>query len=364
MALISVILIGALLLTIAQPDLLPAFFDLITAGRGGEEGESAEPTEGEPAAAEQAGEDDEITAGNIKELARQITAGMDDDYDKMAAIYDWVTANVTYDLEKAKNIEEYDYGAQYLFKTRTGVCHDYAELTRALLKAVGIKATYERGRVHPTPGETENHAWNRALIGETWYGLDTTWGSGFIDEQKEHFVPRPSRLYLTTPEELARLHRDPEYKEQREIEQRRSRALEAQPLYLPRYETKLLKLFNQYREKEGLPKFKEESALLELTRQSAADAAEKECLDEKYSLKKLEKKITQKSLSLRLSRFGVYVFTVWDYPTPGAKEIYRQIMKQPEPPLFLEDSAFGGLNVAVVRRGELVVVILTGLSYY
>ena len=360
----SILLVAAMLLSLMQRNLLPVFFDLFTAGPGGEEAVPLQLEEGDPATGGKAAEDAETTATSIKNLARQITAEAGDDYDKLVAIYDWVTANITYDLEKAKNIGEYGYGAEYLFETRKGVCHDYAELTRALLKAVGIKATYERGEVHPAPGKTENHAWNRALIGETWYGLDTTWGSGFIDEDKGLFVPRPSRLYLTTPEELARLHRDPEYKEACEIKQMRNRARKAKPVCLPKYEAGLLKRFNKSREEAGLASFKEETALLEITRQSAAGAAEKECRNEKYSLSELEKKVMDKSLPLRLSCFQFYLFTVWDYPTPTAKELYRQILEQSKPPAFLNDSAFTGLTVGVVRQGDLVVVILLGLSYY
>lgn len=360
----SVILIAAMLLSLMQRNLLPSFFDLFTGGPGEEETGPIQLEEGEPTAEKKTGKGAETTATSIKNLARQITAEAGDDHDKLLAIYDWVTANITYDLEKAKNIGDYGSGAKYLFETRKGVCHDYAELTRALLKTVGIKATYERGEVHPSPGKTENHAWNRALIGETWYGLDTTWGSGFIDEDQGLFVPRPSRLYLTTPEELARLHRDPEYKEAREMEQLRDRALEAKPLYLAKYEARLLKLFNKSREEAGLAPFKEEAALLEIARQSAAGAAEKECRGEKYSLNKLEKKVTAQSLPLRLSYFQFYLLTVWDYPTPTAKELYRQILEQSKPPAFLNDSAFNGLTVGVVRRGDLVVVTLLGLSYY
>ena len=278
---------------------------------------------------------------------------------KLGAIYDWVTT-ISPMIWKNRKISGIRLRCSISFKERKGVCHDYAELTRALLKAVGIKATYERGEVHPAPGKTENHAWNRALIGDTWYGLDTTWGSGFVDIEKEIFVPRPSRLYLTTPEELARLHSDPEYKEACEAKLRRSEALAAKPRSLPKYEGRLLKLINKSREEEGLNPLKEEARLLDRVRKSAAAATEKECRGEEYTLDKLGEAIKDSALSLRLSSFGIYTLTLWDYPVPTAKEIHRQILIQKDS--FLDDDLVGGLTVGVVRRGDLIAVVMVGLT--
>lgn len=358
--LLSLILIAVMILSVLQSDLLPAFFNLFTGEVDGEI--FADDLDEEAPDGGGSADNGEVPPGNLKSLARQLTEGVSDDYEKLGAIYDWVTHNITYDLEKSKNIGEYGYGAAYLFKERKGVCHDYAELTRALLKAVGIKATYERGEVHPAPGKTENHAWNRALIGDTWYGLDTTWGSGFVDIEKEIFVPRPSRLYLTTPEELARLHSDPEYKEACEAKLRRSEALAAKPRSLPKYEGRLLKLINKSREEEGLNPLKEEARLLDRVRKSAAAAAEKECRGEEYTLDKLGEAIKDSALSLRLSSFGIYTLTLWDYPAPTAEELHRQILKQKDS--FLDDDSVGGLTVGVVRRGDLIAVVMVGLTYY
>jgi hypothetical protein len=301
---------------------------------------------------------------DLKSLAQQITVGASSDYEKLTAIYDWVTNNIAYDVEKAKNMEseDYDFGAEYLLKNRKGVCHDYAELTRALLKSVGIKATYERGEVHPAPGKTERHAWNHACIGETWYGLDTTWGAGFVDERKGIFIQRPSRLYLTTPEKLARLHSDPDYKKACEIEWQRTQAAAAKPVCLPEHEARLLELFNETRTAAGLAPFKKETRLQDTVRQRAADAAVAACRGEEYSLDELNAELKQKASKLRLSKAGLYVFTLWDYPTPTAEEIHLLIISQEE--TFLYDGMLEALTVGVIRRGDLVTVVLVGLSYY
>ncbi len=304
----------------------------------------------------------EPPATNLKNLARQITAEASNDYEKLCAIYDWVTANIAYDVEKAKNMEDYGSGAKYLLEKRKGVCHDYADLTRALLKAAGIKATYEKGEVHPAPGRTERHAWNHACIGETWYGLDTTWGAGFVDEEKGKFVQRPSRLYLTAPEELARLHNDPAYKESREKEWQRAEAAAEKPVYLPEYESRLLALFNETRAEAGLTPFAGEARLLTTVRQSAATAAEQACRGEEHSLDQLRAELERRASELRLAKAGMNMVTFWDYPIPTAEELYRHIITEGK--TYLNDAGFQSLTVGVINRGDLIIVTLVYLSYH
>lgn len=361
LTLVSIFLIAAMLLVLGQRDLLPSL-KFLSGGCGFEETVPDCLEEGHSTAENEAGASFAAPTASLKTLARQISADIPDDYGKLCAIYDWITANIAYDLEKAGKIEEYGYGAEYLLKNRKGVCHDYAELTRALLKAVGIKATYERGEVCPASGKTEHHAWNHVRIGETWYGLDTTWGSGFIDEEKGCFVQRPSRLYLTTVEELARLHSDPVYKEAREIEWRKEQAVAAKAVYLPEYESRLLELFNKTRAEDGLAPLKEEPRLTSAVRQSAVEAAAKACLDEDYTLDKLNRELEQSATQLRLARAGLYAFTLWDYPVPPAEEIHRLIVEQQD--IFLKEGLYQGLTVGVIRRGDLLIVVLAGLAYY
>jgi len=63
---------------------------------------------------------------------------------------------------------------------REGVCQDYAHLTLAILRAIGVPARYVSGYLHPKPdariGETvsgESHAWIEAWTGG-WWGFDPT----------------------------------------------------------------------------------------------------------------------------------------------------------------------------------------------
>lgn len=357
---LTALLIVATVLAL-QRDLLPVYFNFF-----GINCEVKIPIDLGEERFSEAGGGEEESAGapavSLKNLARQITAGAADEYEKLCAVYDWITANIAYDVEKAKDMENYGAGAAYLLKERKGVCHDYAELTRALLKAVGIKATYEKGEIHPAAGRTERHAWNHACIGETCYGLDTTWGAGFVDEESGVFVQRPSRLYLTTPEELARLHRDPAYKESCEMELRRAAAVAEKPVYIPEYEDRLLALINEARVSKGLAPFAEEARLVDEARQSSAAAAEEACGGLEHTHDSLRSELERRASELRLAKAGMYTFSLWDYPLPPVEKLYSLIAAEEE--TYMHEAGFQALAAAVIRRGELIVVTLVFLSYY
>lgn len=78
-----------------------------------------------------------------------------------------------------------------VFKTKRGVCQDFAQLMIAALRSVGIPARYLSGYIltHPLPGKPRligadaTHAWVEAWCpGHGWLGLDPTNGKAVTDE--------------------------------------------------------------------------------------------------------------------------------------------------------------------------------------
>ena len=304
------------------------------------------------------------TGSDMEALSASITAGAAGEYERMAAIYDWVTANFAYDLEKAKDMEAYGAGAAYLLEKGRGVCQDFAELTRQLLEAAVIEATYESGVVYPAPGEEERHAWNLALAGGTWYGLDTTWGAGFIDEERGTFVQKPRRLYLTSPAELERLHGYPHYKEAKEQEYMRRQSAAAEPVFRPDVEESLLNSFNRYRAAQGLPSFAAEKGLVEMLRQQAARIAARGCSGEEdaSSLAELEAELSPRAAYLRFARAGMAAFIQWSLMAPDPGELFEQIAA--DQALYLNEAGFNAVSIGVVSQGDLTVVLHVYLERY
>ncbi len=85
-------------------------------------------------------------------------------------------------LQYAKGTTDVSTTASDALRIGSGVCQDYAHLTLAVLRRMGIPSRYVSGYLHPrsraevgTTSTGESHAWVEAWTGE-WWGLDPTHG--------------------------------------------------------------------------------------------------------------------------------------------------------------------------------------------
>lgn len=119
----------------------------------------------------------------IEKLALEITAGLESDYDKARAIECWFKdAGFVYDMDFVPEETTVEY---FLFKSKRGICTDFATATTLLLRAAGIPARYtegfvlsedvldEFGHFNVTPAQA--HAYSTAYIqGAGWIEIDGT----------------------------------------------------------------------------------------------------------------------------------------------------------------------------------------------
>jgi len=117
----------------------------------------------------------ESDAKEIIDLAKSITIGISNHYDKAKAIHDWVANNFYYDWDMYyNNNHEHISALDTLYKKHT-VCEGYINLTVGLLRAIDIPAKYISG--YTALNNNENHAWCEAFIDGKWIIIDTTWDS-------------------------------------------------------------------------------------------------------------------------------------------------------------------------------------------
>ncbi len=132
----------------------------------------------------------------IRELAETITAGLDNDYDKAKAIEEWFGRDgFVYDL----NFVPQELTAEYfLFKSKRGICTDFATASTLLLRAAGVSARYTEGYLIKTDiasidmyGRYEvkadqGHAFASAYIpGGGWIEIDGTKTAAMASAAKE-----------------------------------------------------------------------------------------------------------------------------------------------------------------------------------
>lgn len=116
----------------------------------------------------------------IIQLAREITEGKETEIEKVLAIHDWVATKINYDT-KSTTIESFNIkSALDTYRTRTGVCNDFAELAAALCRSVGIPARIAVGEAGNDEDGWVGHAWNEVYVEGKWIIMDPTWDAGYI----------------------------------------------------------------------------------------------------------------------------------------------------------------------------------------
>lgn len=83
------------------------------------------------------------TPESVQKLAASLTEELSSDYDKAAAICDYLRTNYTYDLEYL--IGEEDNVETFLFENKTGVCYQFASAMTELCRSAGLIARYTEG---------------------------------------------------------------------------------------------------------------------------------------------------------------------------------------------------------------------------
>ena len=119
-------------------------------------------------------------------LGLEITAGISDPLEKVAAIYDYVVTNLSYDYEKAASVKSgYLPVLDEVLAAGKGICFDYAALMTAMLRSQAIPSKLVVGYAGSTYHAwisvwTEEHGWVDAAIffdGHVWKRMDPTFAS-------------------------------------------------------------------------------------------------------------------------------------------------------------------------------------------
>lgn len=96
--------------------------------------------------------------------AAELCAGVDDVIEKTAAVFGWITENVTYDYDLASSVQSgYLPDPDRVLSRRKGICFDYASLVAAMLRSQGIPTRLAVGYASPNI----YHAWNEVYTAET-----------------------------------------------------------------------------------------------------------------------------------------------------------------------------------------------------
>ena len=120
----------------------------------------------------------------IADLARRVTAGEVNSYDKVRALERWMGANTEYTLDIPPLSRGADAVDQYLFEDQQGFCEQIGSALVVMLRSLGVPARlavgYASGLRNPFTGmyevrASDAHAWAEVWFpGVGWQGFDPT----------------------------------------------------------------------------------------------------------------------------------------------------------------------------------------------
>lgn len=151
----------------------------------------------------------------VAALARRVTADCADDAARARAIYDWITANIRYDVQEWAHItgggDAYTHAHDpvSVLARGTTVCAGYAWLFNAMAGSVGLKSDFLIGDVRGYRGTADEalisafkHAWNAVEIDGAWQLLDATWGARQTGEEADGYLARRDYYYNTPAQQM------------------------------------------------------------------------------------------------------------------------------------------------------------------
>lgn len=104
--------------------------------------------------------------------ARELAADAANEGDVMRDICTWVASNIAYDYDKAAELSGtsgYVPNPDETLASGTGICFDYASLSAAMLRSLGIPCKVVTGYVSP---DGIYHAWNLVYIDGSWTSVE------------------------------------------------------------------------------------------------------------------------------------------------------------------------------------------------
>lgn len=156
----------------------------------------------------------QYTGNSVEELANILSSYATTEEEKARIIYTWITHNISYDVVALQNLFDRniypDVKVETVLTTRSTICSGYANLYQQLAQYMGLKSVivigYAKGIDYAVGEDNQvNHAWNAVKIDGDWYLIDTTWGSGTVNDNvfKAEFNPH---YFATKPEEFIYSH--------------------------------------------------------------------------------------------------------------------------------------------------------------
>jgi hypothetical protein len=129
----------------------------------------------------------------IKEKTLSIIDTSEAKINQAHEIYSWITSNIKYDVKAFLKGSSANKSEIETLKRRKGICYDYSLLFMEMCNSVGIESYlvlgYSKGaEFYKGSGfYRADHCWNSIKVDSSWFLIDPTWGSGYLERIPTQF---------------------------------------------------------------------------------------------------------------------------------------------------------------------------------
>ncbi len=130
-------------------------------------------------------------------LGAELVAGADDDLEAVTKIFTYITENITYDVDKAKNVQSgYVPVVDDILDSGTGICFDYAAVMATMLRTQRIPTRLEIGYAGDVyhawiSTHIDGVGWVNGIIqfdGSQWQLMDPTFAANSSSSALKDFI--------------------------------------------------------------------------------------------------------------------------------------------------------------------------------
>ncbi len=130
-------------------------------------------------------------------LAASLTEGIENDWEKVEVVHQYIMENITYDYEKAKTVQTgYLPENTATLENGNGICYDYSSLMASMLRSLNIPTKLVMGFSN---AKDVYHAWNEVYDAEReeWFLIDSTYDASLYQHGFQVEMERDSAEYRT-----------------------------------------------------------------------------------------------------------------------------------------------------------------------
>lgn len=129
--------------------------------------------------------------------AQELVAGAHDDLEAINFIYSYMVSNITYDFDKAENVQSgYIPNVDEILEAKKGICLDYAAVMTSMLRSQRIPTRLEVGYAGDAyhawiSTYVEDQGWINGMIqfdGQNWSLMDPTFAASAGEKELKNFI--------------------------------------------------------------------------------------------------------------------------------------------------------------------------------